>query len=668
MNRFKLTTLAVALSGLACASQSPESGDTHAHNPEPTKQSVQAVTAELAADEAQKRPSVALAQRLHDRDISEIVVGPRGRAALTLDTAGGVRLWSDLRAESVAPPVALPVEEPTWMSIAKSAQGFTVAFIDTAGATHVGRVTIDDGGGRWTSLFERPGTDPQFEIHVLDGGERIVSLGVDHRIHVWDHHGTTVAMLDEPGFVPWQLRISQPEGEAPNILAVIAGPVRVQPITFKDDTLAITGEARNVALDRGPNRSDLTMSPDGTTVAALRRPKARGKRFELEIIDLKTDARKIIAAESDVKKRPRVHAIDANRVLMESGSGDGFYVNFDAAVPWPPADGEPDREALEVTPLQTFALPSSAATRMHSSVVDGVRFVPDGRSLVVDPLGEGETVSIVRKGFSATALALDVDGDQVAWGTSEAILLESIGQPGAMHKLAPTESEAELLAFVGGGKLLAMDTQGRASLRGITDGETLSTAKLSIGWGIAESGWRPDDEGGHVVLSSTRPKEDLHILPVAGGAFGTARDVARREQSQWPEAGKPRGMESRTWISEIGLAWDELRLRPAEVRLTPPDPTGRLIAIVQRTAENSLFDESQDRWVTTSDFVLTMFDREAGKRLWTHRVSSLRGMAWSANGQRFGLVESKGGFVFDAPTGAVVHARHDLGLEIRGAS
>jgi len=671
MKRSWTTFAALVALSSGCAAEAARQDAGRVGNPQPTEEAVVAAAEAQAQAQAEASP-VAVARSLHHAGITEVVLDPRGEAALTIDSGGGVRLWPELGTDAKSDPIEIPAFEPVWMSLARSSNGYVAAFIDTAGGTQVGRVTVgEQDGPMWTPLFSRSATDPQFELHVLDGGERILALGVDHRIQVWDTRGETVAMMDEQGFVPWQLRVSQPEGEDPKILAVVAGPVRVQSLAFDGTSLSREGEPRVVALDRGPNRNDLVMSPDGTTVTALRRPKSREPRFELEIINVASGDRTIIAADSDTAKRPRVHMIDATRVLMESGTGQGFYVDLEAGVPWPPADGDPDRTLIEATALSMFALPGSTQkSRMHSTVVDGVRVVPLDNGLVVDALGEDKHHTLEKAGFRATAVALDATGERVAWGSAKSIVVEPTSGVGALAKLDGTKGSLSQLAFVGETGLVTLDSAGRVSLRNLEGSDEVASKRIPVDWGLSGAGWRAGEDGssGQLVLASTRPNSALAALNVTESALGAASEIAAGERALWPEGGKPRGVESSTWIERLGMSWGELDLRVAEVKFTEPSPDGALLAIAQKTEHVSFFDEEVDAWVEgPHNFVITVVDRESSKPLWTARAHGLGDMAWSGDGKRFGYADGRGGHVLVGATGSVVHERRDLGIVVTTA-
>jgi hypothetical protein len=603
---------------------------------------------------------------LHASAITEVVLDPTGSAALTLDEDGGVRLWPDVGAESPQTPIELPIEEATWMSLARSDRGFVVAFLDTTGGAHVGRVLPTDDGATFVSLYEHPPMQPLFEIHVLDGGARILTLGIDHRIELWSPTGETVGVLDEAGFVPWQLRVAQVAGRPPGVVAVLGSPTRIQPLSIEGDRIAKSGPPRAVSIDRGPNRSDLAMSPDGSLVSAVRRPAARGKRFEIEFVELESNERRLFVAESDLGKRPRIHPVDATRVLVETGSGAGFFASIADAVAWSEDGDDTARAAISPLPVQLFSLAGSTEeSRVHATLVRGTRVVPSSRGLVVDPI-DGPARALETVAFTPTAVALDERGRRVAWATADALWIEEPGTP--PRSMPGTEGTTRMLAFADDERIVAMDDGGVVELRRIEDGGVLATTKLDRGWGIATAGWRPGDNSSHeahgsVVLGTLAPSAPIRVLPVTDGAFGSPREVPITERSAWPHAGKPRRVSSQAWIDALGMDWSELSLRDAEVVRSDPDATGERIAIVQKVRHVEGFDADRDEWVQgPHEFVVTMVDRKAHQRLWTRPARGFSDLAWSQDGSRFAFVGSEGGMVCDAATGDLVHTRTDLGL------
>jgi hypothetical protein len=134
--------------------------------PDPVTSTVAPVVLELDA----------LARAWHQAAIGEIVIEPRGTAALTLDADGQVRLWPELVGAPERAPIAVLAHEPSSMSLARATDGaFVATFVDTAGAGRVVRIELDGARAGQAELFEVPASDPLFELHALDGGERFVA-------------------------------------------------------------------------------------------------------------------------------------------------------------------------------------------------------------------------------------------------------------------------------------------------------------------------------------------------------------------------------------------------------------------------------------------------------------------------------------------------------------
>jgi hypothetical protein len=376
-----------------------------------------AVEPEVEVEPEPALPSATLERLAHQAWMTEVVLDPRGEAALTLDSDGGVRLWPslDLGFGDEQEPYRIPVHEPLWLSLAKldsePTQGFTLGFVATNNAGSVYRVTPGETEWTITESFALSPEDPLLELHVLDGGARILALGVDHRVRLYSVEGELVSVIDERSFGPWQLRVSGGVGEPPKLAAILAQPLRVQPLRLVDDVLEIAGPARALELDRGPNRNDLELSPDGTTIATLRRPRRNHPQWSVELIDLATDDRRLIAGRVDTKLRPRMHFVGDDRLLLESGSGRGYLVDLSlAAAPAKIDDLQPDSKFAKrlagALSHERVDLPASAerwatpeddtGIRMHASVVNGVRASIDalaGRTLSVEAVAKLATAS-----------------------------------------------------------------------------------------------------------------------------------------------------------------------------------------------------------------------------------------------------------------------------------
>lgn len=415
--------------------------------------------APAAAPVATEAPAVvaptALARGLHAHAMTEVVLDAHARAALTLDELGGLRLWPDVRAAEIEPPVVLPEQESSWLSLAQAGDdAFVVATIDTTGTARVSRVTIGERGAERLALFELPATDPQFEIHVLDGGRRILALGKDHRVRLFDNGGRVLSQIDQRGFIPWQLRVVDTPGQPLAVAAVLTQPVRAQSLALEDDSLRIVGEPWMVALDQSPNRNDMALSPDGTTIAALRRHGPRGRGFALQLIELATGNRRVIVGELDHKARPRLHYVDNGRVLLETGSGKGFWIDLAQAVP---------RDATEFPPavVQAVALPGAAGDlRMQVTEVAGVRAIANGDILTIDPLDTTDHRRLGRTPLFASTVALDGNGGKVAWSSGTKVFVGDTASPDATPVVFDVGASVDALGFDEQARLLVSTAAG----------------------------------------------------------------------------------------------------------------------------------------------------------------------------------------------------------------
>jgi hypothetical protein len=364
----------------------------------PTSSSEEPSEAEIAPEPA-RTYTIALKQSPTKHELVEVVLDARGEAALTLEEYGDVRLWPTLGGEAEL-PWHLRLQDPIWMSLAHQQDGgFTVGVIDTTNAAQIVEWVLGDRAGeaRLVPRFAIAPTDPLLELVVLDGGERILALGADHRLRLYDLDGRLLSQIDERSFAPWQLRSGGGDGREPLHLAVtLAAPLRIERIEIDGDQLRRTHEPWPVELDRGPNRNDLALTHDGRHAAALRRHKATGQEWSVELIELETGERKLLAGRLDTTVRARMHMLPGGRMLLESGSGRAYVVTLDQAVALKrKQDADPDgRFALDLARATEHpfielaaaaedpdALPDlDTGVRMHASVVGRVRagLGPDG--------------------------------------------------------------------------------------------------------------------------------------------------------------------------------------------------------------------------------------------------------------------------------------------------
>lgn len=659
---------------------------------------------------AQPRDRSVMIERGEPHLFHEVELDPRAEAALTLDFQGQLLLWPAIRSGDRAQsrPFVLPMKEPLWMSIAQADGGYLVATVDTNNAGQVVAVSPDADGlaARLTPLFSIPPSDPLLEIHALDGG-RVLALGVDHRVRLYDRSGALLSVIDQRSFAPWQLRVVHAEpGQPPRIAAVLAQPLRVQTIELRDDTLKIASEARTVVLDRGPNHNDLTLSPDGKTIAALRRRSGRGRDFSIELIDLETGARRLVAGQSDTTIRPRMHFVDAERILLETGSskGTGLWVELAKAEPLAdPADADPDSKlARRLAKSKHDSIPLAASAehkpeffdaefdppwdegeRLHASVVAGIRVnIERDRQtrLIVDPLDSDRHLAIVGDKRAVDRVALDRTGDTLAWTAGEKLWVAAVGgASGVATELDHGLKDVALLSFVDDQRVVVVESKGQLRLIDWQAGQVVASSKLDNTWGIAAIALHDSPAGGVLGYRSGKPSDPIRLLPIENGQLGSRSSLARDQRPQWleilnlgdAEAGALFGMSEAAADDELdeytsdrtgrlyftkkhprtplivreGADQRSIALPAGQGRELSASPDGSKIAIVQ-------FRERDDDSVI-EDHLLTVIDVASGERLWT--IGSPGGIpapTWSGDGKRI-VVKS---VVRDAATGDVLDA------------
>jgi hypothetical protein len=649
---------------------------------------------ELAPEPAPPRSVVLRRGEAHRDEVREVFADPRGEALLTLDESGGVRLWPTLEpgADAVTrEPYSIPIDEPRVLSLAKQGQaGFTLAFIDNSNTTSV--FTLEPAAGaspaRLTERFVIPPEDPQLEVHVLDGGERILMLGVDHRVRLFDHAGKLLSTLDQRSFAPWQLRVVDGLEGPPKLAAVLAQPLRVQALALEGDTLSLRGEARTVELDRGPNLNDLQLHVDGHTVVALRRPRALIRDWSIELIDLDTDERKLLAGRVDTLVRPRLHVVDAERMLLESGSGRGYWVPFAEAVPLAqPGDAHPDSSFADKLGKRsshaTIRLPASAeihermpegdiGVRMHASVQAGVRVNVDllgDSEFVVDRLEEPGYVELLHPRLDARLVALTPDASQVVWASDAALTIQQLdGGTGEPIELTHDIREAFVLDALDAKHVLLAGRR-RAALFDLDSGAVTSTAKIELDWDITALEIQRRDDAWLMAYTERKPSAPTRVLESRNGTLLDTRPLAATERSAWPGLIGPSDADEwaqfgatafytvsdpRTRLHVAnGSEQRIIELAAGQGRELAPSPDGKLLAIAQfRWREQSRFNRPRGG----QDLILSVIDVASGERLWTRAVFSETQLAvrfaWSQDGRALASLAAGVGTVYDASTGA----------------
>lgn len=641
-------------------------------------------------------PGMALEREGHRLDIVDIVLSPDASAALSVDRNGGVRLWPTI--DGTHEPLLVPIDDPNQLSLARTETGFTIATLDTIGGAEVYEVRSHDGELRIDPKFSIPPTDPLFELHVLEGGQRLLALGVDHRVRLYDANGAELSGISEHGFVPWQLRhVETPDGVA--LVAIIAGPTRVQPLELRGDQLRIVGEAFPVELDRGPNRNDLALTPDGTHIAAFSRRKWRNGEWQLRLHALADGSERLIEGKLDTKPRPRVHLLDGQRMLLDDGSGVGQMISLDPASPGA---------------ATTRALPgSSEPVRLFTSVEQGVRVVPSGHHFVVDRLGGEEHVRIGREPVEIFGAGFSPDGSRVIWAFEDGWAIEPIDGDGTdMPKIhAHTEWPLRAADFVDDERVVLVAQGGMIELVDATSAEvlasTLAPELLAFQRDVTEARLargetpmllvRDDGAQRHILLElgldGIRESASVPAEQFIGPGYPTQTPKMWTSMA-WKDANRWQSRSQSETSLEVDLAGRISGRRTTDIRdmVTLPDGArvfleGSGAAMLIRTRPKAdthvgkvVLDRELDYYATrlsaspTGDLLATssghgiaVYDALTLERQWIRPDVTVAALSWSADGERLVVGGSRGGAVYDAATGELAFERHDFGLYVERA-
>jgi hypothetical protein len=567
-------------------------------------------------------PAIALERGLgHEATITEVWLDARASAALTLDARGDVRLWPALppvqtKLESLV-PIRVPIREPLWLSFTRAGeQSFVVAAIDTAQAAHVLEIQLDASGtASFRERFRISPRDPLLELHVLDGGERLLALGVDHRLRLYDGHGKLLSELTEYGLAPWQLRVSGPP-ESLQLAMVLAGPTRLQRFTITDDRLTKHGEARAFTLDRGPNGNDLALMPSGRVAAVLRRPKAKGPQWSLELHDLDSGKIRVMWGEVKATTRPRLLIVDDQWALLEDGIS-GYWLDLSKAVVMPgggPTPFELPKKLEELPPethviVQPVPLPGTTErTRKHASVVAGVRAIPVERTLLLDPVqpnapADGERhYKLGHRTVAVNGLDFESTGELLALARPDKIVVESTTTGSEQPGGCPSENlfrfsftDPEHLLLLGPKQALICEWRtgkvvATLELADIDSGRIHPTGPGAGQIGLRQEEWVEDAN-----------KIELSYATYANNQFGAIEPLAKSDRVNWPELGdewrvavvdaagnRYLASDDNTRKLAITLASGERRnieiVEPGgdevDIQRIEPSPDGRFVAIV----------------------------------------------------------------------------------------
>ena len=640
----------------------------------------------------------------HSAPITVIALSPEGKAAMTRDTAGGVRFWPAL--DGSREPLVVPIRDPRAMALAPAkGGGWVAALVDTAGGARL--ITIDDAG-QMQPLASLPPMAMIAEMVIMPGAEQILAVGTDHVIHLYDRQGKALAKLDKAKLRPASLRIASAAEGGARAFALTAGEfdktghfaVEILPLELGPDSIAIGSARQTIHLDGPPSADNPTIAPDGRAAVFLQRQRNGGTSWKVHGIQL-DDGRSIsVDTELVSPAPPRMGLLSNGRVLLDDGTGLGRIVDL-------------GKKRTEVTGVRT----SPNVNHLASSFAGATRAVPANTWLAVHDLDSDELTYLGYEQVSVTDVGLSPQAEQVAWALGDRLAVEQIAgaSEGEVLEVPGTRGIGfRNVDFVDANTIVALDWSGGARMLDWRSGEIVD--EIDVGNNVSLGSYVRASDGAGVLFVRTNLWQNPLVIEVGGREFlgryliygnanftgvlapagesidhwgawaldGLAKlrryplaelrpgldTVASLDRGEVLAFGNPeqfvvdaRGQQ--WWVrteaasrprlsrSKLGAGQSErdLLLPTGFITMLEPSPDGRRLAVVQAR------DAVQ---------VVSILDAETMQLLWARPAAAVGGIAWSEDAEQVAIAgQFAGGVVFDVDDGKTETSRCGMAFEAR---
>jgi hypothetical protein len=635
----------------------------------------------------------------HTGAISLVAADPSGRAALTRDTAGGVRLWPAL--DGSREPIVIPVRDPRAMALADDgAGGWTLALLDAAGGA---RIVGVDRAGKLLPLASVPPTEFIADMVVMPGGQRLVAVGADHVVRLLDSSGRELARADRPGLRPASLRLVVDHSGTPHVAAVTAGEFDGKEARFAVEVLPLELGERSVAfatgqtimLDSPPTFDNPALAPDGRMAVFVQRQRIGSATWSVVAKQLADGVQVSHDSGLALGVQPRIGLLANGRVLLDDGTGIGRVVDL-------------EQRKVELIPVRA----EPTINHMLEVFANGRRLAPASNWLAVHELSTDELAYLGYEQLLINSAALSPSASAVAWSLSDRVTVERIGgadgQAADALEVPGTRMHPQMfVGFVDEQHLAMIDWTGGLQVVRWSDGELLDSADLGANVNAAElrraeSGdaallvrtqlwqnpllvelregeitgryltqgashlvgiWSPSDRSfdawGVWLMDGTARLHEFTFTQLREGVdTATALQAGRNFDPGMPEQLVMASDGTQLWVRTLGMRATLYASKPTQTRevlLSPgfvvslwPSPDARRIAVVQQRDPGQL---------------LTIYAADTLTPLWSQPMPTTMAVSWSDHAEALAIPANLGGVVFDAETGSVRSARCSLAFE-----
>lgn len=623
----------------------------------------------------------------HTANIDLVALSSDGKAAVTRDQIGGMRLWPAL--DGSVEPVVIPVQGPQQLSVETHRKGgFTVAAVDAAGGAKIFGVAPE---GKVTELGSFAPFQPLFGIYVLPGGERLLALFRDHGIRLVDRGATELASLEERRFRPTSLRLGA-DGKSFAAVVAVSGTgnkaeiQRLRLVEGKGEPAVRIERVGSPQVVEAANvLSDTTavMSPDGRRFVAVDKP--AGAAWELLVVDLEKGATTRMQVQMPSHIIPNIGFVSAHELLASAHDGSlSWLVDLD--------DGT--QHARSSAPMD-FVSQGRAQALAH-----GVQAAGHGTWLFVHDVNERSYRYLGYKSFQTQSVAISPSGEHVAWVyMSGPVFVEALREgPGPRVELPYDPSfGVTKVRFFDDEHVILIDGVGSVRLLRWRDAKLVG--ETGIQGGIRAMHFEPE----RGVLLVERHTNDAYLFEVSEKGFRGPYIVADQSFRAGLLAKGVAGHEDAVmWTLDSGnrlrhYTLEELRKDPshdavmAKGDVIPPgkvaplaiDRFGRHYGVRWNGSSMELFVDfgphlktqvssngdisaivpspSGERFVSVhqraQNTSLSLHDTESLEERWSYSTVFNNEVVWSPDGRYVAVAASTGAVVLDVETGKPVRRR-----------